>query len=1079
MPRHHLVGFSVSAAAAMALAAPALAQKQASEAMQQKAAFLASAPWQSFLADAGGEWSVEWCAATGTPGAIWGSGLPLADWRENSLAEARRHANQLLRERGELLGLGDSEFREVIGARMSRVWTFTFDQFHRGLPVLGGRADVRVHMVGRVPMFGAKAVRIPANFDTLPAFDADTALAIAWQQVGAPTGAPQPAAVKAPRLVIWSDVEATTPQAPRLFWEVAISNVDAAGNGPIGRYYVDAKTGAFTRFETDKHECGFDGCTVGKGGHDAATPAAAPTPELPPVNTTVTVQGWTRTGVDAYSALTNAPLSGLVLSVPGIGNVTTDDNGQFTINISSAVNISVGTLDGRHHSPISGANGPTGSFTVNPGVATTIQLLTSGATTNQAAHTTASYWNDKVNQWARTILGNTPQLDTASNVGVTVNIASTCNAYYTNNTTNYYQAGGGCSNTAAATVIAHEWGHGLDDRYGGISQTNGLSEGWGDILGMYLCDTPNLGSGFQTAGTPLRSGNNTTQYPCSGCGVHTAGQSWMGFAWKLRERMATTLGGRPAAIAVTNDIVVSTIAADAIDQAAAVLEVYIADDNDGNLSNGTPNKADLDWACNQHSLPIPGGGGGGGGGPANNECTAAVAVGNGISGPYTTVGSTTSTPAWPCAGGGNDIWFVYTAYQGGTLTVSTCGQATWDTAIQVFSGTCAGLTSVGCNDDACSLQSTVSAPITAGTYYIRVGGYGGATGSFSLDITGPTFVPAAVSTYGTGCYNLSRAFYENFAAGSFDLASSGMRLAYNVGGFYVASAAGAYVAPTAGAQALALTDDSTTSVTLASALSYPGGTTSTLEVCSNGFVSPATGNGTAYTPSVAGWLGSVQARWGCWHDFNPAAAGSGQVKFEQVGNVSYVTWDGVYSYGTTSPATFQLQFDRATGNVTYAWGPVTVAGNGWLVGFAAAAPNADAGNRDLSATLPATFRTSTTNLSPLTLAGTTPTLGSTLTLTTTNYTASAPVGIQILSTTRVDPGLDLAALGMPGCFQYAGLTALYTVNVAAGASTYAMPIPNDPTLMGFQMFAQSVGFAIGANTSGLVTSNGVALTIGV
>ena len=747
MPRNHLVGFSAALAAALAFSAPTTAQKNVSEAAQQKAAFLSSASWQSFLGDVGGEWSVDWCAATGTPGAIWGSGIPLADWRVNSLEEARRHAHALLRERSELLGLGDSEFREVIGARMSRVWTFTFDQFFRGVPVLEGRADVRVHMVGRVPMFGAKAWRVPADFDVLPAFDADTALAIAWQQVGAPTGAPQPAAVAAPRLVIWADVDAVAPQTPRLYWEVAISNVDAEGNGPIGRYYVDAKTGAYVRFQTDKHECGFAGCTIGTGGGaggdlPATAPAEIPLPPMPPVNTTVTVQGWTRTGVDAFSALVNAPLPGLVLSVPGIGNVTTDNNGQFVINIASPVSISVGALDGRHHAAITGANGPTGSFTVNPGVATTIQLLTSAATTNEAAHTTATYWNDKVNEWARSILGNSPELATASNVAVTVNIASTCNAYYVSNTTNYYQAGGGCSNTAASTVIAHEWGHGLDDRYGGISQTNGLSEGWGDVLGCYLLDTPNLGSGFQSAGVPLRSANNTTQYPCSGCGVHTAGQSWMGFAWKLRQRLATTYGNRPQAIAVTNDIVVSTIAANALNQQDAVREVFVADDDDGNLANGTPNYNDLVWACNQHSLPYPGQSST----VANDECATAIALNNGQNGPYSSVGAFTSSPAWACASGANDVWFSYAATGTGTMTVSLCNLAGWDTALQIFSGACSGLTSLGCNDDSCATQSSLSVAVTAGqTYRIRVGGYNGATGSFSLTVTAPASAPAAPS----------------------------------------------------------------------------------------------------------------------------------------------------------------------------------------------------------------------------------------------------------------------------------------------------------------------------------------------
>ncbi len=35
---------------------------------------------------------------------------------------------------------------------------------HGQIDVIGGRADVRVHMVGRVPMLGSTAWPIPANF---------------------------------------------------------------------------------------------------------------------------------------------------------------------------------------------------------------------------------------------------------------------------------------------------------------------------------------------------------------------------------------------------------------------------------------------------------------------------------------------------------------------------------------------------------------------------------------------------------------------------------------------------------------------------------------------------------------------------------------------------------------------------------------------------------------------------------------------------------------------------------------------------------------------------------------------------
>jgi hypothetical protein len=1065
MLRSKTKAFSLLTSAAFCL--PLAAQKPAATPAQEHlAAFQMTSAWRELLDEVGGSWRIEWCAATGTPKAIWGSGVPLADWRENSLAEARRHAHQLLRDRAALLKLGDSEFRETIGGRMSRTWTFTFEQYYRGLPVIGGRADVRVHMVGRVPMFGSTAWQIPAGFDTTPRFDADSAHAMAWQALGAaPTGVRQPAAVAAPRLVIWGDVEASEPSIVRLAWEVAISNVAADGSGPVGRYYIDAATGAVLRFENDKHQCGIANC-----GH-AATGSAPP---APPVLTTVTVRGWTRTGNDGFSTLVNVPLPGLQLSVPGIGAVTTDNNGQFTINIASPVSITVGNLDGRHHATINGASAPSGSFTVNPGVASTIQLLTAAATFNEAAHTTMTWWTDRTNEWCRTILGNSPELATADNIGVTVNIASTCNAFYTGNSMSFYSAGGGCNNTAFSTVIAHEWGHGLDDRYGGISQTNGLSEGWGDILGCYLADSPILGSGFQTTGVGIRNGNNTRQYP-TGSGVHAQGESWMGFAWKLRDRLAITLGNRAAAIALTDDIVVSSIAADAINQADAVREVFIADDNDGNLANGTPNSVDLIWACNQHSLPYPGGTSG----VPNDECATALPLANGITGPYTNVGALTSAPAWPCATGGNDVWFVYNVGAPGTLTVTTCGQASFDTALQIFSGSCAALASLGCIDDSCGLQSTLSVPVNPGLHYIRVGGYNSATGPFNLDVNGPIAVPATSTPFGPGCYSSSRSFYELFASTAFDLGNNAMRLVRNPAGFYVAQAGGSYVAPTAAATILALSDDSFVPVALTGTLQYPGGSTTSLEVCSNGFVSAGTGNGSAYIPSAAAWLASTQARWGTWHDFNPAIAASGKVKFEQVGNIAYVTWDGVYSFGTTAANTWQLQFDLTTGNVTCVWTTMVASGNAWLVGFAAQGASADLGSRDISATLPATFRTATTDALPLALSTTLPQLGTTLTLTTTQFPASSPLGIQILSTTRIDPGIDLGAIGMPGCLQHAGLDSLNVLFPSAGQATYPFAIPNNPTLMGFQLTAQSAAFVSGANAAGLITSNGVALTLGV
>ena len=580
--------------ASLWLAALSPAQAPSPEPQSPQAAFAA------FEAAVGGRWVVQWHPATGTPSSIYGTGLHLDDWRGNSLDEARRQALLLLTKQHDLLGLGTSDFVESIGARMGRSWSFKFDQSFHGVPVIGGRADVRINMTGVVAMFGSRAWPVPANFDVQPAIADSVATATAWAALGAePNGVPQPRTAPAPRLVIWGDGDAPQLAPFALAWEVAISNVDAGGQGPIGRYYVDAKTGAVLHYRNDKHDRGIPGCGVA-----THAPAVNPTAAAP-VLTTVTVMGWTNTGIDAFDPEVNIPMVGLVLNVPGVGNVTTDANGQFTVDIAAPVNISVGALDGRHHGPMIGPNGPTGTFTINPGVNATIQLLTAAATTLESAHTNTAYWVESANEWVRTIVGNSAQMNTADNVSPTVNIGSTCNAYYTGNTINFYQAGGGCSNTAFSTVIVHEWGHGIDDRYGGISNTStdGLSEGWGDIFGLYLVDSPNLGSGFQSPNVPLRSGNNTKLYGTQ-TEVHNAGEVWMGFAWRYRQALRTAFGNQ-IAIDVSNDTVIGSVVADATNQASAVMEVFLADDDDGNLLNGTPHYTQLSAAAIAKGMPYP------------------------------------------------------------------------------------------------------------------------------------------------------------------------------------------------------------------------------------------------------------------------------------------------------------------------------------------------------------------------------------------------------------------------------------------------------------------------------------------
>jgi hypothetical protein len=132
---------------------------------------------------------------------------------------------------------------------------------------------------------------------------------------------------------------------------------------------------------------------------------------------------------------------------------------------------------------------------------------------------------------------------------------------------------------------------------------------------------------------------------------------------------------------------------------------------------------------------------GGSGPPANDECENAIALNVGVT-PFSTVLATGTTVACTKFGNpniNNDIWYVYTADGEGLCTIATCNDASFDTKIAIFEGSCTGPI-VGCNDDGtgcANFTSTATFSATCGTvYYVSVGAYtAGVTGSGNLTVT--------------------------------------------------------------------------------------------------------------------------------------------------------------------------------------------------------------------------------------------------------------------------------------------------------------------------------------------------------
>ncbi|MCP4593703.1 MAG: Zn-dependent exopeptidase M28 [bacterium] len=95
-----------------------------------------------------------------------------------------------------------------------------------------------------------------------------------------------------------------------------------------------------------------------------------------------------------------------------------------------------------------------------------------------------------------------------------------------------------------------------------------------------------------------------------------------------------------------------------------------------------------------------------------------------------------------------DVWYSYTPESSGTATFALCDGTSYDAVLSVHA-VCPGASGIDidCDDDGCGPTggpATVTTGVTADdTYLIRVTGYNGSSGAFTLRVTGPDCAVAA------------------------------------------------------------------------------------------------------------------------------------------------------------------------------------------------------------------------------------------------------------------------------------------------------------------------------------------------
>ena len=273
------------------------------------------------------------------------------------------------------------------------------------------------------------------------------------------------------------------------------------------------------------------------------------------------------------------PLAHIQIEEPS-GTFYADKDGKFTVpgTGTDPVQLTV-RLSGRFATVIdSDHKDLVVTLTAKPGEQLRAVFNPEGSEEGAVAQVNAYVHTTRVHDWIVSKGIDVAQLNKP--MPINVNIDDECNAYYTpwNPSLNFFKSSGRCANSSYNDVNYHEYGHGVDDATGGGIKNGGLSEGWGDIIAMYMTGQPLLGRGFLKEGEHgwLRTGENTYQYN-SHDEVHQQGEAWMGFGWTLRQSLIESLGDPGKGAALAEALVIPVFLAGVRDIPSAMQQVLLRD----------------------------------------------------------------------------------------------------------------------------------------------------------------------------------------------------------------------------------------------------------------------------------------------------------------------------------------------------------------------------------------------------------------------------------------------------------------------------------------------------------------------
>lgn len=440
----------------------------------------------------GGQWELRWDRRTDRPNLIQGSGIALLPGRGNRLTAAEvglapgasveldtvvARLQDFIDAHADLLRTDGLEFRldpaasAAYGAASTH-WFVEFAQYANGVRVDRAKLFFRIAH-GNIVQFGSELVA-PVLVDTRPAMTREAAFAEAWRELGFLPGTTLVETREAGELLVLPVLPGGEP--PGFTW-----------NGAAGAGYAHRLAWRFVFRVADDdatYEVLFDahaGSVIEVRNQTVNVAAQVTGGIYPTTNSDLEIvvpmpyatvsNGGTRItdvlGMYDYSGGTaTVTLGGRYFSM-------SDNCGSISLSNSTDGNLALGTSGG--------------TDCTTPGV---------GGPGNTHASRTGFYHLTNINRKAVTFHPGNSWL--ASTVTANMNVNQTCNASWDGTSLNFYKSGGGCSNTGEiAAVFLHEWGHGMDTNTGGSASDMGSGEAVGDTFAFLETRDACIGRNFK------------------------------------------------------------------------------------------------------------------------------------------------------------------------------------------------------------------------------------------------------------------------------------------------------------------------------------------------------------------------------------------------------------------------------------------------------------------------------------------------------------------------------------------------------------------------------------------------------